>query len=197
MRLLSSACVWGILNVVACSGSPSGSGAQSTGPGGSPNAPATGCSSDGTEQIVAGTYVETFGTGVQFVQMFVSAPTCAFCAGNAPVTSDGLRWRSEWNADRSKIMLTLLEPDGGIESSASWWTPDGTTFNLGNMPLQRDDTSGLTCGGVGGASGGGQGSASSLECTNDSQCAACFGCAMCSGGQCSLCPVGSLGICTC
>jgi hypothetical protein len=141
--------------------------------------------------------VETFGNGSQFVQLFAPAPTCAFCAGNTPVTYDGIRWRSAWNADHSKIISTLLLPDGGIDSSPAWWTPDGNTFYLGSaMPIQRDDTLALTCGGAAGG-GGGQGSASSPECTDDSQCAARFGCAMCSGGQCQVCPIGALGICTC
>ncbi len=59
---------------------------------------------------------------------------------------------------------------------------DGSTAQQWNLLM----TGGTTV--TGGQSGGSKG------CTSNSQCA---GCALCTGGQCYSCPIGSAGVCTC
>jgi hypothetical protein len=110
------------------------------------------CSTDGSDRIAAGTYVERFSSGTYYVQMFVPGPTCAFCPGNSPdftFNSIGLKWRSSWNLDHSKILLTIVHADGSLGSSGStWFAADGSVYYQSQVtPIPREQDPHLTCDG--------------------------------------------------
>jgi hypothetical protein len=116
--------------------SPGGAGSGSVSNGSTDGSASAACSTDGSDQIVVGTYSHDWNTPSNAFSVDVMMPDCTFCEDSYhvddPTAPTQLRrmpgtWSSAWSSDRTRIAITLsdgmpfgtVSPDGLNLTSAA------------------------------------------------------------------------------